>query len=60
MPVAWRVVSLKVDALCRAHGGDAEGARVRAAEALQLGATLLKAAPSTERRLRAIAGPAAP
>lgn len=60
MPVGWRVVTLKVDALCRAQTGDDEGARTRAAEALELGAALLKAAPSTERRLRALAAAPAP
>lgn len=60
MPVAWRVVALKIDALCHAQAGDAEGARVRAAEALSIGAALLTAAPATERRLRSLAGSAAP
>ncbi|MCC7033529.1 MAG: serine/threonine protein kinase [Acidobacteria bacterium] len=58
MPTAWRVVRLKVDALCRAQAGDAAGAQARAAEALDVGATLLAAAPITERRLRALVGPA--
>lgn len=57
MPTAWRVVRLKIDALCRAQSGDRDGARQRAEEALDLGATLLAAAPATERRLRALLDP---
>lgn len=58
MPVAWRVVGLKIEALCLARTGDAAGAAARAAEALDLGAELLKAAPLTEKRLRALVAPA--
>lgn len=58
MPVAWRVVGLKIEALCLARAGDAAGASARAAEALDIGATLLKAAPLTEQRLRALVAPA--
>lgn len=55
MPVAWQVVRLKIDALCRAQSGDRAGARALAIQALDAGRTLLAAAPLTERRLRALA-----
>ena len=61
MPTAWRVVRLKVEALCLAQTGDRAGARARAIEALELGRPLLAAAPLTEQRLRALVdGDAAP
>lgn len=54
MPTAWRVVRLKVEALCLAQSGDRAGARARALEALEIGRPLLAAAPLTEQRLRAL------
>lgn len=55
MPTPWRVVRLKVEALCAAQAGDAARAAAVAAEALRVGGTLLASAPRTKQRLEALA-----
>jgi tetratricopeptide (TPR) repeat protein len=54
MPTAWKVVRLKVEALCHAQAGDTVRAAELAAEALKIGEKLLPAAPFTQQRLQAL------
>jgi tetratricopeptide (TPR) repeat protein len=55
MPTAWKVVRLKVEALCHAQAGEAARAAAVAADALTVGERLLSSAPLTKARLEALA-----